>query len=136
MSLIFPHQKSCFFGWNFNEKKKKKFDEVSLFPSPNIDTSYWYRNVANFALVLLEHTWKYAILKLHLKLLKFHMNILKLHWCFKNVRKFRTFSKNKKQCNFNSFKCNLNNFKCNFNIVYFQVCSKRTSATFATFLYQ
>ncbi len=47
--------------------------------------SYWYRNVANVALVLLEHTWKYAILKLHLKLLKLHLNILKLHRRFQNT---------------------------------------------------
>ncbi len=40
------------------------------------------------------------------------------------------------QCNFNNFKCNFNNFKCKFNISYFQVRSKRASATFATFLYQ
>ncbi len=48
--------------------------------------SYWYRNVANVALVLLEHTWTYAILKLHLQLFKLHLNILKLHWFFwKNI---------------------------------------------------
>ena len=41
--------------------------------------SYWYRNVAKFASVLLEHTWKYAILKLHLTLLKLHLKVLKLH---------------------------------------------------------
>ncbi len=41
--------------------------------------SYWYRNVVIVALVLLEHTWTYAILKLHLKLLKLHLTWLKLH---------------------------------------------------------
>ena len=39
-------------------------------------------------------------------------------------------------CYFNNFKCKFNNVKCNFNIAYVQVCSKRTSAAFATFLYQ
>ncbi len=149
--------------------------------------SYWYRNVANFALVLLEHTWKYAILKLHfkllklhLKLLKLHLKILKLHWLF------RTFSKNYKNKSNNCMFCRTNskmltvssnmstcssmlqtNKRNNcyisvpvappesiskhclwrFEVLtltaktltifkYFQVCSKRTSATFATFLYQ
>ena len=50
--------------------------------------SYWYRNVAHFALVLLEHTWNYAILKLHLKLLKLHLKLLKLHWLFQIVSIF------------------------------------------------
>ena len=55
--------------------------------------SYWYRNVAHFALVLSKHTWKYAILKLHLKLLKLHLKLLKLHWTFQNILKTLKISK-------------------------------------------